>query len=53
VIFPPRLAGLDLIAAQALADPDPWDGFAGFAEACSGCWQPTAASRMRSPSGSR
>ena len=35
-IFPPRLAGLDQIAAQALADPDPWDGFAGFAEALFG-----------------
>jgi AcrR family transcriptional regulator len=32
-IFPPRLAGLDQIAAQTLAEPDPWDGFAGFTEA--------------------
>lgn len=31
-IFPRRLAGLDQIAADALADPDPWDGFAGFTE---------------------
>jgi len=32
-IFPPRLAGLDRAAAEALADPDPWDGFAGFTKA--------------------
>jgi AcrR family transcriptional regulator len=32
-IFPARLACLDQIAAEALAEPDPWDGFAGFAEA--------------------
>ncbi len=31
-IFPPRLAGLDQIAADALADPDPWHGFASFTE---------------------
>lgn len=31
-IFPPRLAGLDQIAADALADPDPWDGFTAFTE---------------------
>ncbi|MEV2269333.1 TetR/AcrR family transcriptional regulator [Nonomuraea africana] len=29
-IFPERLAALDRIAARALADPDPWNGFAGF-----------------------
>jgi AcrR family transcriptional regulator len=32
-IFPPRLACLDQVAAEALAEPDPWDGFAGFTEA--------------------
>jgi len=32
-IFPSRLAGLDQIAAHAMAAPDPWDGFAGFTEA--------------------
>jgi AcrR family transcriptional regulator len=32
-IFPGRLAGLDQIAAEALAEPDPWDGFVGFTEA--------------------
>ena len=32
-IFPPRLAGLDQIAAEAMAEPDPWAGFAGFTEA--------------------
>jgi AcrR family transcriptional regulator len=31
-IFPPRLAGLDQIAAAALADPDPWHGFTSFTE---------------------
>ena len=31
-IFPPRLAGLDQIAADALADPDPWHGFVGFTQ---------------------
>lgn len=31
-IFPERLAALDRIAAAALADPDPWDGFVGFLE---------------------
>jgi len=35
-IFPPRLAGLDQIAAEALAQPDAWDGFAGFIEALFG-----------------
>jgi AcrR family transcriptional regulator len=32
-IFPARLAALDQIATRALADPDPWHGFAGFTEA--------------------
>ncbi|MGV9308300.1 TetR/AcrR family transcriptional regulator [Nonomuraea sp. NPDC003727] len=31
-IFPERLAALDRIAAAALEDPDPWNGFAGFLE---------------------
>jgi AcrR family transcriptional regulator len=31
-IFPARLAALDQIAAAALADTDPWNGFAGFVE---------------------
>lgn len=31
-IFPRRLAGLDQIAADALDDTDPWDGFVGFTE---------------------
>jgi AcrR family transcriptional regulator len=31
-IYPPRLAALDQIAAKALADVDPWNGFAGFIE---------------------
>jgi len=35
-IFPPRLAALEQFAAQALADPDPWDGFTGFTEALFG-----------------
>lgn len=35
-IFPARLAGLDQIAAAALAEPDPWDGFVGFTEALFG-----------------
>ncbi|WP_214415215.1 TetR/AcrR family transcriptional regulator [Sphaerisporangium fuscum] len=29
-IFPQRLAAMDEIVATALADPDPWNGFAGF-----------------------
>ncbi|GAA2211318.1 TetR/AcrR family transcriptional regulator [Nonomuraea monospora] len=29
-VMPQRLAALERITAQALADPDPWDGFAGF-----------------------
>ncbi|MFC7717852.1 TetR/AcrR family transcriptional regulator [Nonomuraea recticatena] len=32
-IFPERLAALDRMAAQALADPDPWNGFVGFLHA--------------------
>src|SRR6202034_2003593 len=31
-MYPPRLAALDQIAAKALADVDPWNGFAGFIE---------------------
>ncbi|WP_182880933.1 MULTISPECIES: TetR/AcrR family transcriptional regulator [unclassified Microbispora] len=31
-ILPQRMAALDEIAAAALADPDPWAGFAGFLE---------------------
>ncbi|WP_043626178.1 TetR/AcrR family transcriptional regulator [Nonomuraea candida] len=31
-ILPERLAALDRICAAALADPDPWAGFAGFLE---------------------
>ncbi|MEV4178028.1 helix-turn-helix domain-containing protein [Nonomuraea sp. NPDC049709] len=31
-ILPQRLAALDEISAAALADPDPWNGFAGFLE---------------------
>ncbi|MEU4806532.1 helix-turn-helix domain-containing protein [Actinosynnema sp. NPDC023587] len=31
-IFPARLAVLDRIAETALAEPDPWTGFAGFLE---------------------
>jgi AcrR family transcriptional regulator len=31
-IFPERLAALDTLAEQALADPDPWQGFAGYLE---------------------
>jgi AcrR family transcriptional regulator len=31
-IFPERLAALDEIAAKALADPDPWQGFVTFLE---------------------
>ena len=31
-IYPPRLAALDQVAAKALAQADPWDGFAGFLE---------------------
>ncbi|MFD5824802.1 TetR/AcrR family transcriptional regulator [Lentzea sp. NPDC060358] len=29
-IFPGRLAALDVIGEKALADPDPWRGFAGY-----------------------
>ncbi|WP_027344475.1 TetR/AcrR family transcriptional regulator [Hamadaea tsunoensis] len=32
-IFPPRMAVLDAAAQEALADPDPWSGFAAFTEA--------------------
>lgn len=31
-IFPERLAALDRVAADALADPDPWRGFVTFLE---------------------
>jgi AcrR family transcriptional regulator len=31
-ILPERLSALDRIAALALEDPDPWNGFAGFLE---------------------
>ncbi|NUT98203.1 MAG: TetR/AcrR family transcriptional regulator [Saccharothrix sp.] len=31
-IFPERLAALDRVAAEALADPDPWLGFVAFLE---------------------
>jgi AcrR family transcriptional regulator len=31
-IFPERLAALDVLAEKALADPDPWQGFAGYLE---------------------
>ena len=31
-IFPERLAALERIAAAALADPSPWDGFTGYVE---------------------
>jgi AcrR family transcriptional regulator len=31
-IFPERLADLDRMAEDALADPDPWDGFAGYVQ---------------------
>jgi AcrR family transcriptional regulator len=32
-IVPLRFAGLDRVAAESLAERDPWDGFAGFTEA--------------------
>ncbi|NUT91957.1 MAG: TetR/AcrR family transcriptional regulator [Saccharothrix sp.] len=31
-IFPERLAALDRVAGEALADPDPWRGFVAFLE---------------------